>query len=96
MAIAISNDFKALCGFSAQAELSEALERTQELQDIIGSQRANALMTAHTSVDQKSALRDAFTALMTADATKVGACVLFSVLAQLGQGRPGYMYCFML
>lgn len=80
MAIAISNDFRALCGFSAQAELSEALEKTRELHEIIGSQRANALIAPQTAEDQKTALRDAFTALMTADSKKVGVSLLVLLL----------------
>eukprot|EP00884_Botryococcus_braunii_P009308 jgi/Botrbrau1/18379/Bobra.0403s0003.1 len=75
MAIAITDNFSALCGFAAQGELVVALKTVPELQEVIGDDRVEAMVTATSEIDQKAALQKAFTALMTADEEKVAEIV---------------------
>jgi mannose-6-phosphate isomerase class I len=72
MAIAISDNFSALCGFAAQGELLTSMKTVPELEEIIGNERVAALTAATTESEQQAALKSAFTALMTADPQTVG------------------------
>ena len=67
MALAIT-DFEALCGFVSIQDLSHALRSIPELAAVVGKQQAQAVhsSTSNSSAAQ-AALKDAFTALMTAD-----------------------------
>lgn len=78
MAIAITDNFSALCGFAAQGELVMALRTVPELEEVIGDARVEAMVTSTTESDQKAALKDAFTAVMTANEQKVTSEVLYA------------------
>lgn len=74
MALAIT-DFEALCGFVSLTELSEALQSVPELLAVIGQQHAAAIHASQhepgSSSTARQALKEAFTALMTADSNSV-------------------------
>lgn len=71
MALAIT-DFEALCGFVSIQELSDALLSTPELTAIVGKQQAMAVHNSNSSgSNPQAALKDAFTALMTANPESV-------------------------
>lgn len=79
MAIALGDDFSALCGFESPAGIAEALSKVPELRGVVGEPAAAALEAkakrGSSSDDFKPALRDAFTALMTAEPGPVGDAV---------------------
>jgi len=71
MALAIT-DFEALCGFVSVQELSDALCSIPELAAVVGKQQADAVhKSCSNSSAAQAALKDAFTALMTADPQSV-------------------------
>lgn len=74
MALAIT-DFEALCGFVNLTELSQALQSVPELLSIVGQQHAAAVCASKdkpaNSSSARQALKQAFTALMTADSSQV-------------------------
>lgn len=74
MAVALSDDFTALAGFVSREELAAALEGVPELSEVMGRQAVESYLAAPLS-DAKSALRDLYTALMTAPADLVEAAV---------------------
>lgn len=63
-------DFEALCGFCTLGEISKQLWDKPELRQCVGNARARAVTTAIGGAEatQRTALRGAFTALMTCDA----------------------------
>ena len=81
MAIALGDDFSALCGFENPAAIAEALAKVPELRGVVGEQASAALERAAAADgggaddDFKPALREAFTALMTAEPQPVGDAV---------------------
>ena len=82
MAIALGDDFSALCGFESPAGIAEALSKVPELRGVVGEAAAAALEAKAKEAeggspeeDFKPALRDAFTALMTAEPGPVGDAV---------------------
>ena len=101
MAIAVGDDFSALCGFEPPAGLAAGLEATPELAGVVGPAEAAALVAAAPAADAdpatfKAALKAAFTALMTAPpdvyrpAVEALAARLASVAAAStsGEGAP--------
>ena len=73
MALAIT-DFEALCGFVSIQELSDDLKAIPELTAVVGRQQADAVHTScsdSSSTKAQTALKAAFTALMTADPAAV-------------------------
>ena len=71
MALAIT-DFEALCGFVPIHELSEALLTIPELTAVVGQQQADAIhQSCRSSTGAEQPLKQAFTALMTADPNSV-------------------------
>ena len=71
MALAIT-DFEALCGFVSIQELSDALRAIPELTAVVGQQQADAIhRSCNNSTGAELALKQAFTALMTADPNSV-------------------------
>lgn len=71
MALAIT-DFEALCGFVSIQELSQALRSIPELAAVVGKQQSQAVHSSTSnSGAAQAALKDAFTALMTADPKSV-------------------------
>ena len=79
MAIALGDDFSALCGFESPAAIAEALAKVPELRGVVGEaaafEKAAAAAQAEGAGSFKPALREAFTALMTADPEPVGDAV---------------------
>jgi mannose-6-phosphate isomerase len=75
MAIALT-EFQALCGFCAHEEVLLALEGVPELRLICGEQNCDAYMSSSTFDRRKAALRNLFTALMTADKEDVESAIL--------------------
>ena len=79
MAIALGDDFSALCGFENPSGIAEALAKVPELRGVVGEAASAALEKAAAAEEAeasfKPALRDAFTALMTAEPGPVGDAV---------------------
>ena len=85
MAIALGDDFSALCGFEEPEAIAEALAKVPELRGVVGEAASSALeekaaaASASASASDaeafKPALRGAFTALMTAEPGPVGDAV---------------------
>jgi mannose-6-phosphate isomerase len=69
-------DFEALCGFCTLREISDQLVDKPELRQCVGEYEALALTCAISKDDatQRTALREAFTALMTCDARRCREC----------------------
>lgn len=88
MAIALGDDFSALCGFEAPAAIAEALAKVPELRGVVGEAASAALekAAANEADDFKPALREAFTALMTAEPQPVGDAVDVLVARVGGNG----------
>jgi len=71
MALAIT-DFEALCGFVSIQELSQVLRSIPELAAVVGKRQSQAVHSSTSnSGTAQAALKDAFTALMTADPKSV-------------------------
>jgi mannose-6-phosphate isomerase len=71
MAIAVGDDFSALCGFEGPGGLIDVVEGTPELVGVVGKEAADVLVAAAKGAESdpagfKAALKAAFTALMTA------------------------------
>eukprot|EP00928_Gymnodinium_smaydae_P056482 TRINITY_DN39859_c0_g1_i1.p1 TRINITY_DN39859_c0_g1~~TRINITY_DN39859_c0_g1_i1.p1 ORF type:complete len:573 (+),score=107.07 TRINITY_DN39859_c0_g1_i1:58-1719(+) len=64
IAIALSDDFEALCGFRPHSEIIEMLERVPELRDLIGAEGAEGLKTAEGASAETHALRFAYGTMM--------------------------------
>jgi len=74
MALALS-DFTALCGFVETGQLTEALDSTPELRGLVGEAMASLVASSGNTSLKKTALKEAFSALMTADSAEVAAAV---------------------
>ena len=90
MAIALGDDFSALCGFEAPAAIAEALAKVPELRGVVGEAASAGLekAAADEGADFKPALREAFTALMTAEPQPVGDAV-DALVARVGGNGGG-------
>jgi len=96
MAIALGDDFSALCGFADPREIAEALAKVPELRGVVGEAASAALEKAAAAAADggggfeafKPALREAFTALMTAEPEPVGDAV-DALVARVGGGAAG-------
>ncbi|KAK9901534.1 hypothetical protein WJX75_001100 [Coccomyxa subellipsoidea] len=83
MAIALT-DFEALCGFVEHGELVQALASVPELRSVVGEAAAAAIEAS----GSKAALKAAFTALMTADASTVATAIQAMTKRLLSERRP--------
>lgn len=93
MAIAVGDDFSALCGFAPLTTIAAALEATPELASVVGAGPAADLTAAAAKggEEAKPALKAAFTALMTAAPDAAGAAVdelVARLTAEKDAGRP--------
>ncbi|KAF6259281.1 RmlC-like cupin domain-containing protein [Scenedesmus sp. NREL 46B-D3] len=86
MALALE-DFEALCGFVSSAELKEQLRQQPELRLCVGEEAVSAILQAE-GEQAKSALKAAFTALMTCDAEKVAGAI-DTMVQRLSQDAAG-------
>ncbi|EIE20706.1 mannose-6-phosphate isomerase [Coccomyxa subellipsoidea C-169] len=82
MAIALT-DFEALCGFVEHDELVEALRSVPELKSVVGEAAAAAVEAS----PSKAALKAAFSALMTADASTVATAIQVMTKRLLSERR---------
>lgn len=72
MALALS-DFTALCGFVETPQLTAALELTPELRSLVGDAMSSLIASSDNTELRTTALKEAFSALMTADSSDVAA-----------------------
>jgi mannose-6-phosphate isomerase len=88
MAIALT-EFEALCGFCSNEEIKSALQEVPELRGICGERRCRAYASSSPG-GRKEALRDLFTALMTADKIQVHRTIssIMERLQQAASSRP--------
>lgn len=88
MALALS-DFTALCGFVETPQLSAALESTPELRGLVGEAMSSLVASSGESELRKTALKEAFSALMMAEPSSVAAAARHLVARLSKQSDAG-------